>query len=129
MGDVKYAILENKDEWPMPLILHLSRPLLIGQVVQCDSEEMVERVKRESFKRGGGAELRGYRIVIVAAGCLDNSLNEMEKSRSTAEKLASIYKGMADFYLDYRISRSPRMYEKYKRKKSYEDYRKDNVDR
>ena len=117
--EAKFAILENKDVWPMPLVLHLSAPLVIGQVVQCTSEEHLYQVQQQAFREGrAGAELRDYRILIISAGSLDGSLDHIDGDpQEAADRLAKIFREMADFYLDYRIFRSPNVYEKYRRER------------
>lgn len=107
-----YLICENKSALPgAGLILCTSPPFFFGKVWLCHSEEyyyanMSEWINnRESLPF---SKIEGYWITIVIAGSLENV-----NVASYKDVLQGIVDGMAQLYLEEKVSQKTGFYRKY----------------
>lgn len=105
-GKVKYCIIENFDEWRVPLFLNL-QSLLVGYPYMLEysqKEEIETELSLIANERHTAAKVPGYSIFITPKFTLDGSRIESK------EELLKQLREMAEFYLHYRIEKRPGKY-------------------
>lgn len=109
MENIKnFAILDNSERWPRPVILHLESGVIgYPKFIEHEKEEDVNlALENLAHERELGVKVPGYSIFILYSGTI------IGRAPSKETRL-TILKGMADFFISYKIAPKPNRYVKY----------------
>lgn len=104
-----YCIVENKDVWEYPMVLD-TKSLVVGYaylVDYRDADAIAERLDALANEREPMAKVPGHTIFITPYLNLSGRGYAMDE-------MTSILRGIAEFYAEYKISRHPNQYARFR---------------